>query len=787
MSNRIRSRLAVAALALVIVAPLAAAEFDVVLRGGTVYDGSGRPPVVADVALRGDRIAAVGDLGWARGERELDVSGLAVAPGFVNMLSWAVESLIVDRRSLSDVRQGVTLEVFGEGWSMGPLNSEMKAYAESQQTSFKYAIEWTTLGEYLEWLERRGVAPNVASFVGATTVRIHELGYANRPPTAEELERMRALVRSAMEEGALGVGSSLIYAPAFYAATDELVELVRAAAPYGGMYVSHLRSEGNRVLEAVDELIEIARLSGAPAEIYHLKLAGRDNWEKLYPVIDRVERARAEGLRVTADMYVYPAGATGLDAAMPPWVQEGGFERWRERLQDPEIRARVVAEMTTPTDAWENLFLAAGAEGVKLLYFKSPELRGYTGRTLAEVAAERGTSPAETAIDLVVADRSRVEVAYFLMDETNIERQIALPWMSFGSDADSQAPEGTFLEGMPHPRAYGNFARLLGHYVRDRGLIPLAEAIRRLTSLPCENLKIRDRGRLEPGMHADLAIFDPAAIRDHATFDQPQRFSSGMVHVFVNGEAVLRDGEPTGATPGRVVRGPGWTGLGEGTAAPSEQSGEESGAGFEEAGREGTGGEAGAVDLARAREVALEDRGELVGSGGAVDRRGDLEVQAEAAVVEVAAADDGELAVDDHRLGVQHRRAVLPDARAGEQQAVEVRPRGGGDEARIAALGHQQADVDAAVGGRAQGGEHRFVGNEIGRRHPHPVVGAGDGGEEELVDRIDLAIGPRAQDLQAVRPRRRGGEIGEVDRRRADGESPVLEERPLQGARRVAA
>jgi N-acyl-D-amino-acid deacylase len=558
---RIRRALAAVTLsALSLLAPAAAAEFDLVLRGGTVYDGSGRPPVVADVALRGDRIAAVGDLAWATAERELDVRGLAVAPGFVNMLSWAVESLIVDPRSLSDIRQGVTLEVFGEGWSMGPLTPEMKAYAESQQTSFEYAIEWTTLGEYLEWLERRGIAPNVASFVGATTVRIHEIGYENRPPTDEELERMRALVRRAMEEGALGVGSSLIYAPAFYAATDELVELVRAAAPYGGMYISHLRSEGNRVLEAVDELVEIARRSGAPAEIYHLKLAGRDNWGKLDAVIEGVEAARAEGLRITADMYTYTAGATGLDAAMPPWVQEGGFERWRERLQDPEIRARVVAEMTAPTDAWENLFLAAGAEGVMFLYFKNPELRGYTGRTLAEVARERGTSPAETAIDLVIADDSRVEVAYFLMDEANLERQVQLPWMSFGSDADSQAPEGIFLEGMPHPRAYGNFARLLGHYARDRGLMPLEEAIRRLTSMPCEQLKIRDRGRVEPGLYADLAVFDAGELRDHATFERPQQFATGMVHVFVNGEQVLRGGEPTGATPGRVVRGPGWTG-----------------------------------------------------------------------------------------------------------------------------------------------------------------------------------------------------------------------------------
>ena len=558
-------------LALTLIASAAAAraaDFDLVLRGGTVYDGSGAPPRVADVAVAGDRIVAVGDLAWAKGERELDVAGLAVAPGFVNMLSWAVESLIVDPRSLSDIRQGVTLEVFGEGWSMGPLNAAMKEEAQKQQTDFEYEIGWSTLGEYLDWLERRGVAPNVASFVGATTVRIHELGYANRAPTAEELERMRALVRRAMEEGALGVGSSLIYAPAFYAETGELIELMKAAAPYGGMYISHMRSEGNRLLEAIDELVTIARESGAPAEIYHLKVAGRENWPKLDAVIEKVEKARTEGLAITADMYTYPAGATGLDAAMPPWVQEGGLEKWRERLQDPVTRARVLAEMTAPTDAWENLFLAAGPEGVTFLYFKKPELRRYVGKTLAEVAALRGTSPADTAIDLVVADESRVEVAYFLMDEANIERQVALPWMSFGSDADSQAPEGIFLTGMPHPRAYGNFARVVGHYARDRGLMALAEAIRRLTALPCENLKINDRGRVVPGMFADLAIFDAAKIRDHATFEKPQQFATGMVHVFVNGAQVLRNGEHTGATPGRVVRGPGWTGWGADRVAP---------------------------------------------------------------------------------------------------------------------------------------------------------------------------------------------------------------------------
>jgi len=532
--------------------------YDVVIRGGTVYDGSGSPGVVADVAIQGDSIVAVGDLGRARGRTEVDATGLAVAPGFINMLSWGTESLIHDGRSQSDIRQGVTLEVMGEGSSMGPWSDTMKALERRGQADLQYDIQWTTLGEYLEFLERKGISTNVASFIGATTVRIHEIGFEDRPPTSEELVRMRALVAQAMEEGALGVGSSLIYAPAFYASTEELIELVKVAAGYGGMYISHMRSEGNRLLEAVDELIRIARESGAAAEIYHLKAAGRGNWEKLDAAIARIEAARASGVELSANMYTYTAGATGLDAAMPPWVQEGGYEAWRERLRDPATRAKVLAEMTAPTDAWENLFLAAGPDGVKFLYFKNPELRKYIGRTLADVAAERGASPADTAIDLVIEDGSRVDVAYFLMDEANIERQVQLPWMSFGSDADSQAPEGIFLTGMPHPRAYGNFARVVGHYARDRGLMPIEEAIRRLTSMPCEHLKIRDRGRVEPGMHADLAIFDAAAFRDHATFEKPQRFATGMVHVFVNGRAVLRDGEPTGDTPGRVVRGPGW-------------------------------------------------------------------------------------------------------------------------------------------------------------------------------------------------------------------------------------
>ncbi len=536
-------------------------EVDVVVRGGRIYDGSGRPPWDGGVAIDGGRIVAVGDVGAYRGRDEIDAGGQAVAPGFINVLSWAVESLIEDGRGLSDLRQGVTLEIFGEGWSMGPLNDAMKQEVLDRQSHVRYDVTWTTLGEYLDQLVERGVAVNVASFVGGTSVRIHELGYEDRSPSAEELERMQDLVRRAMEEGALGVGSSLIYAPAFYAGSDELTALARAAGETGGGYISHMRSEGGRLLEAVDELIGIARDAGVHAEIYHLKASGEDNWGKMEEVVAKVETARAEGLAVTADMYTYTAGATGLDAAMPPWVQEGGHDAWVERLRDPAIRERLRREIATPTDEWENLYAAAGsADKLLLLDFKSDALKPLVGKTLAEVAAERGTSAIDTMIDLVVEDDSRVGTAYFLMSEDNVRRQIRLPWVSFGSDAEASAPEGVFLEASTHPRAYGNFARLLGRYVRDEGLIPLEEAIRRLTSLPAENWKLRDRGALEVGHHADVVVFDPATIQDHATFDDPQQFATGVLHVLVNGVPVLRDGEPTGATPGRVVRGPGWSG-----------------------------------------------------------------------------------------------------------------------------------------------------------------------------------------------------------------------------------
>ncbi len=542
-----------------IVCPCPAKNYDIIIRNGTIYDGTGQKPFVADLAIQGDSIAKIGKLKRDHGTTEIDARGLAVAPGFINMLSWATEALLHDGRSQSDIRQGVTLEIFGEGESMGPLNATMKKDMVEQQGDIKFEVRWTTLGEYLDYLAKRGVSPNIASFVGATTVRVHEIGYANRPPTPEELARMKTLVRVAMEEGALGVGSSLIYAPAFYARTDELIELCRAAAPYDGIYISHLRSEGNRFLEALDELIAISRAANIPAEVYHLKAAGESNWNKLDSAIQKIEKARREGSRISADMYTYTAGATGLDAAMPPWVQEGGLNQWISRLKDPAIRERVKREMSTPTDEWENFFLAAGSpEKILLVGFKSEKLKPLTGKTLAEVSKMRGTSPQETAMDLVIEDHSRIDTVYFLMAEENVRRQIKLPWVSFDSDASSLAPEGVFLKSNPHPRAYGNFSRLLGKYVRDEKIIPLEEAVRRLTSLPAENLKLQKRGSLKTGNFADVVIFDPAKIQDHATFKKPHQYSTGVLHVFVNGVQVVTDGEHTGAKPGRVVRGPGW-------------------------------------------------------------------------------------------------------------------------------------------------------------------------------------------------------------------------------------
>ncbi len=536
---------------------------DVWIRNGLVCDGSGGAPFKGSVVIRGDRIEAVLADGAPPPDARtvIDARGRVIAPGFVNMLSWSTESLIEDGRSQGEIRQGVTLEVMGEGFSMGPLNEAMKAEMLEQQGDLKFAVEWTSLNEYLEHLVRRGVSCNVASFVGATSVRIHELAYADRAPTAEELARMQELVRKAMEEGALGVASALIYAPGFYAKTDELVALCGAAAPYGGRYISHLRSEGNRWLESIDELLEIARRAKVGAEIYHFKAAGKDNWSKIDAAIEKVEAARKEGLDVTANMYTYTAGATGFDAAMPPWVQEGGTKAWAERLKDPEVRARVKKEMTTPSDSWENLYLASGGgEHILCAGFKNEALKPLTGKTLAEIARLRSTGLEDTIFDLVVEDGSRVSVVYFLMSEDNVRRQVSLPWMAFCSDEASMAPEGNFLKSNCHPRAYGSFARALGKYARAEKAAPLTEIIRRLTSFPCDNLKIKERGQLEPGHFADVVVLDPSTIEDHATYERSHQYATGVEHVFVNGTQVLKDGKHTGEKPGRVVRGPGWTG-----------------------------------------------------------------------------------------------------------------------------------------------------------------------------------------------------------------------------------
>jgi len=538
-----------------------APQYDVVIRGGTLYDGSGNAPVVGDLAISGDTIVAMGDIGRARGIREIDAGGMAVSPGFVNLMSWATETMIEDGRAMSDILQGVTLEVMGEGNSMGPIPDSLKEWAESQQGDIQYDIEWSTLGEYLEYLAARGVSPNVASFVGATTARINVLGFQDRDPTPKELEEMQEIVREAMREGALGVASALIYTPGAFAGTPELIALAGASGEYGGIYISHLRSEGNQLLEALEELITISREAGVPGEVYHLKAAGETNWPKMDEVIQRIQQAREDGLRITADMYTYTAGATGLDAAMPPWSQEGGPEAWYARLQDPAARSRIAREMATPTNEWENLYLAAGgAENVLLVEFKQDSLKYLTGKTLAEVSEMRGASPEVTAMDLVWQDQSRVGTVYFIMSEDNVRKKVALPWMSFCSDAGAPAAEGVFLQSNPHPRAYGSFVRLLGKYVRDEEVLPLEEAVRKLSALPVENLGIRRRGTLRPGNFADVVGFEPATVRDNATFEEPHQYATGVEYVLVNGQVVVSEGEHTGAKPGRVVRGPGWVG-----------------------------------------------------------------------------------------------------------------------------------------------------------------------------------------------------------------------------------
>ncbi len=548
-------------------------DYDLVVRGGTIIDGSGRPGYTGDVAVRGDRIAYVGPHAPGDAAREIDATGRAVAPGFINMLSWSNESLLIDGRGQGELRQGVTLEVMGEGESMGPLTPAMKEDMVAQQGDLKYPVEWTSLAEYLELLEKKGVSMNVASHVGAATVRMNLLGSADADPTPEQLDAMRGIVRRAMEDGALGVGSSLIYAPGVFAETDELVALAEEAGRCGGIYVTHMRSEGKRLLEAIDETIEISRRSGTPADIYHLKAAGRENWGKLGDALERIEAARRSGLRISTEMYSYPAGSTGFDAMMPPWVQEGGNAAWYARLRDPAIRKRVAAEMRESDTDWENLLKdAGGGEQVLIVVLRNPKLKPLIGHTLAQIAAERGVSVEEAAMDLVAEDESRVGAIYFLMSEDNVRREVQLPYMTFGSDGTAVSAEGVFLKSNLHPRGYGNFARVFARYVRDEKVLTVEEAVRRMTAQSAAVLGLQERGQLKEGYFADIVVFDPATIQDHATYAEPHQYSTGVSNVIVNGVEALRDGAPTDARPGRFVRGRGWTGRDGGgcRASPAE-------------------------------------------------------------------------------------------------------------------------------------------------------------------------------------------------------------------------
>ena len=533
---------------------------DVIIKGGTVYDGTGGEPRRVDLAIRGDRIAGVGDFKNANAKTIIDAKGLAVAPGFINMLSWSTESLIQDGRSQSEIRQGVTTEIMGEGESMGPVNDRVREHMLREQSDIKYDIKWNTLAEYLKYLENRRISCNVASFIGATTIRENVIGFEDKQPTPEQLNQMRELVRKEMEAGALGIGTSLIYPPAFYAKTDELIELCKVAAKYQGKYISHMRSEGNHLLEALDELIRISREAGIPAEVYHIKAAGQNNCSKEDELLSRIEAAQKEGLKITADMYTYTAGGTGLDACLPPWTEDGGYPALFQRLRDPATREKIKAQVETPTDEWENMYLAAGGpEHILLSQFKSEKLKPLTGKTLAEVAKMRGKDAIDTAMDLIAEDGSRIGTIYFMISEDNIKKELAKPWISFGSDEASQAPEGVFLKSNPHPRAYGNFARVLGKYVRDEKVLSMSDAIHRLSGLPATNLGLDHRGFLKEGMFADVVVFDPATIADRATYEKPHQYAVGVKHVFVNGVQVLKNGEHTGAKPGRALWGPGKT------------------------------------------------------------------------------------------------------------------------------------------------------------------------------------------------------------------------------------
>ncbi|MBX7126662.1 MAG: D-aminoacylase [Cyclobacteriaceae bacterium] len=516
-------------------------DYDWIIRHAVIYDGSGQPPVMGDVGIAGDTIRTLGDLSDAHAANEMDVHGLALAPGFINMLSWADAALVKDGRSMSDLKQGVTLEVFGEGWSPGPKFRRKNDH-------------WSTLGEFMDYLERKGVSVNFASFVGATSVRNYVLGQDNRPPNADELARMQQLVRNAMEEGAMGLGSSLIYAPADYASTEELIALCKVVSESGGMYITHMRSESDHIYSALREALQIATEAKVSAEIYHLKVNHERNWPKMDTVLMRIDSARRAGLRISANMYTYNASGTGMTARIPTWVQEGGIPMMVRRLKDPAIRGRVLNDLKLgiPTKN-------ADPKDVRILGFRKDSLnRLYRGKSLEEVAALHGRSADDTMLDLLIADRSTIPCIFFLMSEDNVRKVVQQPWVSFCSDAASVAlPEPGAGDGA-HPRMYGSFARLLAHYVRDEKLLTVEEAIRRLATLPATNLGLQRRGALKPGYFADLVVFDPNSIQDHATFDKPHQYATGVHHVWVNGKLVLRDGEHTGAMPGRSVRGPGY-------------------------------------------------------------------------------------------------------------------------------------------------------------------------------------------------------------------------------------
>ncbi|MCD6565876.1 MAG: D-aminoacylase [Bacteroidales bacterium] len=523
-------------------------SYDVIIRNGQIIDGTGSPSFIGDIGINADTITKIGTIKNATGQSEIDAQGLVVAPGFINMLSWATESLIEDGRSQSDIRQGVTLEVMGEGESMGPLNDWLKQEMKEAQQDIKFDIEWTTLSEYLEFLERKGVSTNITSFLGNASLRLNVMGYENRPPTKKEMDEMKDLTRQAMEGGAVGLSTALVYVPSGHANTEEIIELAKVVAEYDGMYISHIRDEESGLLNAMDELIAISREANIRSEIYHFKASGNENWHLMDQAIKLIENARNEGLKITTDMYMYNASSTGLNFSLPAWAKEGGHDVTMEMIAKPELKAKMIKEIT----------FHVPPEKILLVGFKNKKLRHLIGKTLAEIATERGKSPEETVVNLIYEDDSRIQAVYFSMSEENIKKKIALPFMSFCSDAGSYATEGVFLNKSTHPRAYGSFARLLGKYVREEKIITLEEAIRKLSSQPAQNLRIKKRGMLKKGYFADIVIFDPDKILDNATFKQPHQYATGMIHVLVNGKQVLKDGEHTGALPGRVVRGPGW-------------------------------------------------------------------------------------------------------------------------------------------------------------------------------------------------------------------------------------